>query len=222
MKLRTLGLLLALTVPGLNSFAQYSWDWHDPLDLNYFDFGDNKLLLYNGIGLGLSIRLSQLTPQEKKLFRGVNFSSYVDVIYEYNRPPKSDVLIGRFRWDKRIRKVLSIGGDMSMYKVSDTEISTVGVGTQLVFLWHIVDRENWKLQFDNGVGPNYFVDAFPFGGTKFNFTTFYGLSLAIKLPSIAWIVVGIKNIHISNADIKGRERNPALDGVGLSVGYRFF
>jgi hypothetical protein len=202
--------------------AQYKWDWHDPIDLNLVDFGDNKVLLYNAIGVGLTLKLSDLSPVEKKLYKDLFFASYVDVLYEYSRPPKSDIVTGRFRWGKNIRKHLALGVDMSVYKVGDSQVSTFGAGTQLFFSWYMVRRDNWLVYYDNGVGPNYFAEPFPFGGTRFNFTTFYGINVAYKVPGVAWVTVGIRNIHISNAGIHGAERNPALDGLGLTIGYQFY
>lgn len=202
--------------------AQYKWNWRDPLDLNVIDFGDNKVILYNAIGVGLSLKLSELSPMDKKRYKDPFFASYVDVLYEYSRPPKSDLFIGRFRWGKNVRRHLALGGDLSVYKVSDSQVSTFGIGTQVFFSWYMIKNENWMVFFDNGVGPNIFKDAFPFGGTRFNFTTFYGLSVAYKVPGVAWLTFGFKNIHISNAGIKGDDRNPALDGIGVSVGYQFF
>jgi hypothetical protein len=214
-------MVILFVIPTNMSYSQYRWDWHDPLDLNIVDFGDNKLLLYNAIGLGLTLKLTDLSPRDKKLLKPIEFAFYVDVMYEYSRPPKSDVLIGRFRWGKSLRQHLVVGGDLSFYKVSDTDVSTFGVGGQVFFTWYLLKQDNWRLYFDNGVGPNIFESPFPFGGTRFNFTTFYGLFTAVRLPNIAWLTVGIKNIHISNAGIKGNERNPALDALGLSVGYQF-
>ena len=202
--------------------GQYKWNWRDPLYLNHFDWGDNKLLLYNGIGVGLTLKLTELNPVERKIYQPIQFSSYVDVLTEYSRSPISDVLVGRLRWTKRMRSFLNIGGDLSIYKVDDTEVDTEGFGTQIVFEWILFEKENFKFIFDNGVGPNFFREPFPFGGTQFNFTTFYGFMAQIRLPSVAWLSIGLKNIHISNAGISGRDRNPALDAWGLSVGYLFF
>ncbi len=202
--------------------AQYQWNWRDPLDLNHFDWGDNKLLLYNSIGLGLTLKLSEPTHLQKKEYKKVLFSSYIDILSEYSRSPISDVIIGRLRWSKSIRKFLLVGADLSIYKVDDAQVNTEGVGVQAVFSWVLLQSDDFKLIFDNGVGPNMFLDPFPFGGTRFNFTSFYGLYAHIRLPGIAWLTIGVKNIHISNAGIKGADRNPALDGIGLSVGYQFF
>lgn len=219
--MRYLLTVVILTLTFMSLSAQYRWDWRDPLDLGAVDWGDNKLLAYNGIGVGLSLYFTQADSGDRRSDE-VSFSSYVDVIREYSRPPKSDVLIERLRWTKQIRRFLAIGGDLSLYQVFDSQVSTQGVGAQIVFTWHIYQAPHWLLYFDNGVGPNLFIDPFPYGGTRFNFTTFYGVYVAYCLPSAGWINLGLKNIHISNADIKGRDRNPALDGWGVSLGYRFF
>ena len=103
----------------------------------------------------------------------------------------------------------------------DSEVSTYGIGVQIVFNWILIDLDRFRVAFDNGVGPNVFEEAFPFGGTQFNFSTFYGLSVSMKIMPESWVTVGAKNLHISNAGIKGVDRNPALDAWGVYVGYLF-
>lgn len=220
MVLRGLFILLWLIVVSpQDCFGQFQWNWKDPLDLNHFDWGDNKLLLYNSIGLGVTLKFSKPTSVNDQ--RHVQFSSHVDVLKEYSRPPISDVYVARLRWVKPIRSFLQVGGDLSIYRVDDAEIDTEGIGAQVVFNWILLNRDNLKIVFDNGVGPNIFRDAFPFGGTRFNFSTFYGIALQVKIPAVGWVTVGAKNLHISNADIAGSDRNPALDGWGLTIGYIF-
>ena len=202
-------------------FGQFQWNWRDPLDLNHFDWGDNKLLLYNSIGLGVTLKFTKRTPLDNKLHKPTQLTGFVDVLREYSRPPFSDVLIGRLRWVKPIRPFLRLGGDLSLYKVDDQEVNTEGIGAQIVFNWILINREKFKIVFDNGVGPNVFRQAFPLGGTQFNFSTFYGLVFQFNVPTIGWVSIGAKNLHISNAGIAGVDRNPALDAWGLTIGYQF-
>ena len=202
-------------------FGQFQWNWRDPLDLNHFDWGDNKLLLYNSIGLGATLTFSKRTPLDDKLHKPTQLTGFVDVLREYSRPPFSDVLIGRLRWVKPIRPFLRLGGDLSLYKVDDQEVNTEGIGAQIVFNWILINREKFKIVFDNGVGPNVFRQAFPLGGTQFNFSTFYGLVFQFNVQTIGWVSIGAKNLHISNAGIAGVDRNPALDAWGLTIGYQF-
>ena len=219
--LRVLAISMCLSLGCISEcLGQFQWNWRDPLDLNHFDWGDNKLLLYNGIGLSAVLKFTK--SKEDNAYRSKQFRVYVDFLSEYSRPPISDVFIGRLRWTKEVRSFLEVGGDLSLYKVDDIEVSTAGVGAQIVFNWILLDRSRIKLMFDNGVGPNIFREAFPFGGTQFNFSTFYGLTAHIKLPAVGWITIGAKNLHISNAGIRGMDRNPALDAWGLSVGYVFY
>jgi len=214
-------LIWSLVASPHDCLGQFQWDWRDPLDLDHFDWGDNKLLLYNSIGLGVTLKFTKLIPLDEKLYKPVELTGYVDFLTEYNRAPLSDVLIARLRWTKPIRSFLRLGGDLSLYKVEDSEVNTEGVGAQVVFNWVLLNKEKIKIVFDNGVGPNVFRAAFPFGGTLFNFSTFYGLIFQINVPTLGWVSIGAKNLHISNAGIAGVDRNPALDAWGLTIGYQF-
>ena len=173
-------LCIALLMVILNSYSsnligQYQWDWRDPLNLNIIDFGDNKLVLYNGIGVGLSLYLAtgedvqSLSPSSK-------ISGYVEYLREYDRPPISDLVIIKARISDQLRKFLSWGGDLAVYRVRDDAVSAIGIGIHLNVQWIILQGNDWKFIYDNGVGPNLFSKSFPEGGTKFNFTTYYGFS----------------------------------------------
>ncbi len=219
--LRVIFLCIGLSLISPNDcFGQFQWNWRDPLDLNHFDWGDNKLLLYNSIGLAVTLKFSKKDFGDDVQRTG-QFSAHLDVLREYSRPPISDVLSARLRWVKPIRSFLNLGGDLSLYRVDDLEVQTEGIGGHIVFNWLLLNGDHVKIVFDNGVGPNVFNAAFPFGGTQFNFSTFYGVSIQVKVPTIGWLTVGAKNLHISNAGIAGADRNPALDAWGFSIGYIF-
>jgi len=125
-------------------YGQFQWNWRDPLDLNHFDWGDNKLLLYNSIGLGVTLTFTKPTLIEDQLPKPTQLSGFVDVLREYSRPPISDVIIGRLRWVKPIRSFLRLGGDLSLYKVDDQEVNTEGIGAQIVFSWILMNREKFN------------------------------------------------------------------------------
>lgn len=197
--------------------AQSDWKIRDPLDLGPIDFGDNKVLLYNGIGLGISLLLDKENDfKEVRWMTEVHF----DYVKEYQRSPLSNLQEFRVRLGRKLRKYLSLGADLSLIRVSDSDILTYGLGSRISFSWYFLNSRNFQFYFDNGVGPNIFLEPFPYGGTHFNFTTFYGLTGAIRLKSGSYLLIGVRNIHISNAGIRGVERNPALDGLGWSIGLR--
>lgn len=207
-------LLFVLALPGDILFCQDNWDWRDPVDLGFIDLADNKLILYNAIGAGLVSILNSQTEKDSSH----HWSFYGEYFEEYKRSPLSNVYMIRSRISWPIKKFLRMGGDMKIYGVFDEDIRTGGLGVELTFQWHIYSGRKIRLAYDNGVGPNYFLQAFPAGGTRFNFSTHYGLTIQIRIPGERWVTLGIRNLHVSNADIKGVTRNPALDGLGLIVG----
>ena len=112
--------------------------------------------------------------------------------------------------------------DFVLARASEENTSPFGLGTRIFFNWYLLDRRRFQVYFDNGVGPNIFLEAFPAGGTQLSFSTFYGLNFAFLSGKDKWIILGIRNLHISNAGIRGKERNPALDGLGIVLGTRLY
>ena len=196
--------------------AQYSWDVKDPNDFNFIDFGDNKLIGYNLIGLGLALLLDDDSPGNRSVERSLS----AGFIREYDREPLSTLLFLEGRIGKPIRNYLIVGGGGRFYATRGADLNTVGFGGFAWFTWRFLHSGSWSIGYTNGVGPNVFFSAFPSGGTNFNFTTHYGIEVERKIGS-RWLNLQLINWHISNADIKGRDRNPALDGIGIQVGVRF-
>lgn len=198
------------------SQAQDGWDWKDPNDLGFVDFGDNKLLGYNLGALGIRLLLKKDQQHHKDRIR--MFSS--GIFKEYKREPLSTLYFFEGRYGVKLRKFVSLGGGGRLYVVSTKGDVASGLGGFVWFKWHLFQKDYWRLSYENGVGPNYFFEPFPTGGTRFNFTTHYGLSFDFLIAH-RWWNIKFSNIHISNADIKGKDRNPALDGIGVFIGIAF-
>ena len=196
--------------------GQDGWDWKDPNDFGFVDLGDSKLLGYNLGGLGIRMLLEKENEFVKHSVREFNLS----VLKEYRREPLSTMSLAEFRYGVHLRKWISLGGGNRLYSVFTDGETDFGLSGFVWFQWHLFQKEKWKLSYDNGVGPNYFFQPFPNGGTRFNFTTHYGLALDVLIVDQWWSIKFV-NYHISNADIKGRDRNPALDAIGIQIGVSF-
>jgi len=181
-----------------------------------FDFADNKQLAYNLIGYGFVELLDKSSKKDSTVRHQLSIGRYS----EYKRAPLSNLITASYSASKSIRDYFSLGVSGHFYSTDTEEDWVPGVGGRLWFGWHIVRTEAFKLTFDNGVGPNYFFEAFPKGGTRFNFSTYYGLKASFKV-SQSWMTLRLTNLHISNAEIKGRERNPALDAIGIRLSYEW-
>ncbi|MEL6389103.1 MAG: acyloxyacyl hydrolase [Bacteroidota bacterium] len=203
-------LTLAMSLP-----AQHSWDARDPLDVGWFDYGDNKLLLYNAIGIGLSLWLSESDAQPSLNSQLIEIHHY----REYRKTAEEVVLSLSYTKTWVIRRFLEMGVE-SRFMTTTGQVTTSGAGISPCFRWYAINADDWSLRLDAGVGPNLFFDEFPKGGTRFNFSTTYGPTFTFKAPRRSYIL-GLSSMHISNADIKGRSRNPSLDAVGLRAGIAF-
>ena len=194
--------------------AQSGWDWKDPNDFGFIDFGDNKVIGYNLLGIGAALLFDKDGVSDSTLIKELNVGAF----REYRRDPLTDIWMLDYRVGRALRSYLTWGAGTRAYIMGGEGVNTQGLGAYLWFKWHLVKNDSFVLSYDNGVGPNYFFTAFPVGGTKFNFTTHYGLSFDFKISG-RWLNMTLSNIHISNADIKGQERNPALDAIGITLGY---
>jgi len=196
--------------------GQDGWDWKDPVDFGAIDLADNKLIAYNLLGYGLVELLDKQGEKDSTVIHNLSIGYY----REYKREPLSNIITIAYRGSRQVRNFLSIGVSAHLYGMDTEDEWIPGVGGRVWFAWHLLNKENIKLSYDNGVGPNYFFSPFPEGGTRFNFTSQYGLEISWKV-NLRWMSLRLSNIHISNAGIKGRDRNPALDAIGIRLSYDF-
>ncbi len=191
--------------------GQYRWQARDPLDLDIIDFGDNKVLLYNGLGIGLSFLFDK---SRKNVHKPPSWEFDLSVYSGYR--PSGGLYQAALTKKYQIRKYLTLGIE-GRVMTTDFDGVNMGFGLSPTFTWHIMQTNKFRISYDNGVGPNIFANVFLPEGTRFNFSTFYGLKCSFKTDK-GWSYLRVSNLHISNADIKGRDRNPPFDAVGLTIG----
>ncbi|MGF1602910.1 MAG: acyloxyacyl hydrolase [Thermosynechococcaceae cyanobacterium] len=93
----------------------------------------------------------------------------------------------------------------------------VGLNLDLIGRWHILREKNWSFFVDGGAGIIGTTSRVPLvGGSRFNFTPQVGGGLSFKLPKQRRLLVGVRWLHISNADLY--EPNTGLDSVYGWVG----
>lgn len=95
---------------------------------------------------------------------------------------------------------------------------TGGGGLDLLPRWHYLARENWSLYLDGGWGFIYTGDTLRDPGTHFNFTVQAGVGATYNLTDRLSAMVGCRWFHISNARIRGKDRNVGFDSPMFYVG----
>lgn len=102
--------------------------------------------------------------------------------------------------------------------------NTGGGGLDMLFRWHPLHGRAWSLYMDGGPGFIYTRKTLRDPGTHFNFTVQGGMGATYKLTDRLRSMAGIRWFHISNARIRGKNRNVGFDSpmfyLGLMIPYQ--
>ena len=77
-------------------------------------------------------------------------------------------------------------------------------------------RASAFLQFDLGISDA--AIATPPRGTRFNYLASGGGGVLIRLNSRLHLITSLDVVHISNASVKGPNRNPDIEAIGTTLG----
>ena len=74
----------------------------------------------------------------------------------------------------------------------------------------------------------YFTNIFPVAtpqddrqGTNWNGVVKYGMAAEFNIHPALSILAGVRHLHFSNADVRGRDRNPSSDSHGWFIGVNY-
>ena len=117
-----------------------------------------------------------------------------------------------------LRDGLLLTARQRLYYVSqrgnDTRVLGLTTGLRArVYRWR---RASGFLQFDFGVSDS--PIALPQRGTRFNYLALGGAGIAIPLNRRVRLLGTLELIHVSNANLRGPDRNPDIEAIGPSVG----
>jgi hypothetical protein len=99
-------------------------------------------------------------------------------------------------------------------RANDTRI--LGLTCGLRARMHQRGRASTFLQFDIGISDA--AIAAPPRGTRFNYLASGGGGVLVRLNSRLHLVASLDVIHISNAGLKGPDRNPDIESIGPTLG----
>lgn len=122
----------------------------------------------------------------------------------------------------KLRKWMSMGTGWNTFHFKDKTNNTWSFGIRPFARWYPVSCKKASLFFEYGAGLSYSIFKFPLTGTglesdtartgtRFNFTTKYGMGTEIHFNSKLSLQAGIRHFHLSNGNIKGIKRNPSHD-----------
>ena len=145
------------------------------------------------------------------------------------KAPYTEVLNNDIGVIHPVRKWLSIGTAVNVFHFKDAINNTFSFGLRPFARWYLVHKLNYAVFFEYGGGVSYSLHPFPlYGsstdkdtlrtGTRFNFTSKYGVGLEIKASKRIKLQAGVRHFHLSNGNLAGIEHNPAHDSNGFFVG----
>ncbi|MBU6412877.1 MAG: acyloxyacyl hydrolase [Planctomycetes bacterium] len=122
-------------------------------------------------------------------------------------------------WSNFIVKDVEFSLELAAWYYAQKKQDALGLNPQMVFRWHFVNNEKWSVFAEAGIGVVASTDNVPDGGTAFNFTPRAGLGFTRLLNDEGLrLQVGLRWAHISNARIRGDNRNPSRDSAMLYAG----
>jgi hypothetical protein len=116
---------------------------------------------------------------------------------------------------------MSLGLELVGYGISQPGPEAFAGGPQLAFRHHIINGRDWSFFFDVTAAFAEANERVPSGGTRFNFIEQAGMGLTYDLRGNSHLLLGVRYLHLSNAQMEGADRNPSINGISAYVGLMF-
>ena len=124
------------------------------------------------------------------------------------------------RFSEFIAKDVELGGELAGWNFNQPGDNAVGGSLVLIVRWHFLNRGDWSLYADAGVGGMVASDDTPDDGTSFNLMPRVGAGFTHAIgENGARLEIGVRWHHISNARITGDDHNPSRDSAALYAGF---
>jgi hypothetical protein len=128
---------------------------------------------------------------------------------------------GSFRVHRFFHPSVSLGLEAMVLHVAQRLDDAVLGGAAVMPRWHAWSGTRATLFVEGGLGVSYSSTFVPEGGTRFNYLVIGGAGITRHMTGRVHLVAGGRWLHISNASLAGRHRNPDIESLGGYVGVRF-
>ena len=113
---------------------------------------------------------------------------------------------------------LSLGAEVQLYYADQPNSDAIVGGIGPLLRWHVLVTRRFSLFLDAGGSVTYASREVPEFGTHFNYTGKVGLGATYALDDDFHLIGGIRYLHLSNANLHGRDQNPSYDGIQFHLG----
>jgi hypothetical protein len=200
--------------------------YQDPLSLKPLELSTAYGFVWGSTAIAACLILTKKDSAFQK-----RFSVYQETDFGFGyKPPYTNAIQNDFGVIYRLRNWMSIGAGGNTFYFRDKTHNTLSFGIGPFARWYPLNGKKASLFFEYGAGLSYSLDKFPLTGTgldsdtartgtRFNFTTKYGMGAEIHFNSKLSLQAGIRHFHLSNGNIKGIQRNPSHDSNGFFAGF---
>jgi Lipid A 3-O-deacylase (PagL) len=117
-----------------------------------------------------------------------------------------------------LRDGLQVIGSWPMYFVSQRGVDAWLVGGTFGVRARVYRRERWTAFVEVKFGVSESDTYVPPRGTRFNYLAHGGSGVTFRIRRGVHGLAGLEWIHVSNAGLAGRDRNPDIEAVGPRLG----
>ena len=209
-------------------YPPYTKWYQDPLGLKPVELSSAAGFFWGSAAVAACLIFTKRNPSfHKKIFFYQEAGAYAGY-----KSPYTFALQNNTGLLYKLRERMSVGMEMNTFHYGDNTNNSFGFGMRPFARWYFIKGKRVSMFFEYGAGLSYSLNRFPLKGTgyaadtlrtgtKFNFTTKYSTGTEIRLSHNFYLQAGARHIHLSNANIKGIDRNPSYDGNGLFAGLLF-
>jgi hypothetical protein len=117
-----------------------------------------------------------------------------------------------------LREGLQLTASWPLCFVSQRGVDAYFIGATFGVRGRVYRGERWAAYLELNVGISEADTNVPPRGTRFNYIALGGGGAAVRLKRGVHGLAGLEWIHVSNAGVAGRDRNPDIEAIGLKLG----
>ena len=209
--------------PGL--YPPYTKWYQDPLGLKPLELSTAFGFLWGSTAVAACFILAKKDTVFQK-----HISIYQETGFSFGyKPPYTAVFQQEAGLLYDLRKRMALGLGFTCFQFNDKINKTWSFGIRPFARWYPYKSKKVNLFFEYGAGISYAIDRFPLTGTgleadtartgtRFNFTTKYGIGAEFHFSKNLSLQTGARHFHLSNGNISGIQRNPSHDSNGFFAG----
>lgn len=164
-----------------------------------------------------------LAPYKAGSFQMTVYNSYAQDLFRRPTEP-AKYLAGGFSFGYYVRDGIAINLEAETLGVITPGPDSFGMGLSIINRFHFyeIPEDNLSLFLDLGLGCIQTNHRTPNPeGTHFNFTIQAGVGVSWEFEPHTHLLAGLRWYHVSNANMRGADRNPTVDGLKLLVGIQW-